>query len=146
MNFINYFAVKNTKYPYQAYQFIYMCTTGFDDFKWTARIYNILTEICRPDIWYNQHFIRPSYLKQLTKRILIDQYCQQWSNHMSQTNKGNFYKSLKSNLILENYFKLLPEVLSLYVFKLRTANHRLSIETRRWPRTPIEERTCKVYT
>ena len=67
-----------------------MCTTGLYDFILTRCIYNILTEIDIPDIWLNQHFIRPLYLKQLTKRILIDQYCQKWSNTMSQYNKGNF--------------------------------------------------------
>ena len=50
---------------------------------------------------------------------------------MSQSNKGNFYKSFKPTLILENY--------------LRTANHRLPIKTGRWPRTPIEERTCNIH-
>jgi len=33
------------------------------------------------------------YIKHLFKRIVIDQYCQKWSNYMSKANKGYFYKS-----------------------------------------------------
>jgi len=34
------------------------------------------SEIGRSDICLIQHFIRPLYIKQLTKRVLIDQNCQ----------------------------------------------------------------------
>ena len=51
--------------------------------------------------------------------------------------------SFKRNLQLENYFKILPKQDYLILFRYRTANHRLSIETGRYDRTILENRKCE---
>ena len=97
-------------------------TALFYDFKWTRCIYNIITDICRLDIWLNQHFIRPLYLKHLTKRILISQYCLN-----GQTLCHNQIKVTFTNLLDQPLFW---RITLKNIFKLRTANHKTTDRNR----------------
>lgn len=80
------------------------------------------------------------------KQILIDQYKQKWHADLQTSSKGRIYCSFKSTHGLEPYIKILPEDDVLTLFKYRTANHRLPVETGRYDRIPFNDRTCTLCT
>ena len=96
----------------------------------------------RPDIWDNQGYTDLHNIHKLVKNTLMDQFKQRWHSELSQTNKGQIYLSIKENHGLENYFQLLNKSEVITVFRFRTANHSLPVETGRYDRTPFEERVC----
>ena len=84
--------------------------------KWINKIKNILFEIGRTDLWYNQHLI----LNINSKLIYL-------------TNTNNIGMDLYST----------PAKGQIIVY-FRTSNHKLPIETGRWNNTDIGERQCTV--
>ena len=70
--------------------------------KWQNHIKNIFNQIGRPDFWIEQ--ISPSTsLSQLVKKILMDQYVQNWLARDSQSLKAITYFSFKHDFELEKY-------------------------------------------
>ena len=76
------------------------------------------------------------------KQTLIDQFKQSWHAQLTQSNKGLIYNSFKITHEFEAYFKILPRYQSLLMYKNRSANHRLIVETARWDGTAFNERIC----
>ena len=74
------------------------------------------------------------------KRILIDQYKQEWHEQLQLSNKGKIYNSFKAIHEFESYLKTLPKQEYLPLLKFRTANHRLPVETGRYDGTPLKDR------
>ncbi len=110
--------------------------------KWITHIRSIINNIGRPDLWLLQNSIQSKSLAYFTKRNLTEQFIQEWYAKRSQSIKALTYFSYKQNLELESYFLTLPRKLYLYLFKLRTANHKLPVETGRWDGTARNERVC----
>ena len=131
---------KATKLSYVIYQCQLNTANIFP--KWINYIQAILNQIGRPDIWLIQHRLQYKSLAQLTKKILIDQFVQDWHAKDTQSHKALIYFSFKHKFELEKYFITLPRKLYLQFFKLRTANHKLPIETGRWDGTEIDKRIC----
>ena len=67
---------------------------------------------------------------------------QDWYSKSSQSSRALTYFSFKQDYVLERYFILLPRKLYLQIFKIRTINHTLQIETGRWEDIEISERKC----
>ena len=124
---------------------IYQCLIHTQSFSstWISHIKSILNQIGRPDLWQLQQNIQSNSLSQLTKRILVSQFIQEWRAKESQSHKALVYFSFKQNLELEKYFTILPRKSYLLIFKLRTANHKLPVETSRWERSARNERTAR---
>lgn len=114
--------------------------------KWLTCIRSIFNEIGRPDIWNSQRNCPINLLSKFVKNILIDQYVQEWHGKAGQSSKALTYFCFKSEYILENYLVILPRKLYLKLFKLRTGNHRLPVETGRWDGLDISERKCSLCT
>ena len=130
---------KQTKISSTVYR--YMIDEQFDC-KWLAKIKSILTNIGRPDIWNNQLNINLNNIHVYVKQILIDQFKQTWHAELTQSNKGTTYLSLKHTHGLEKYLTYLNKADSTRIFKFRTANHSLPVETGRYIGINYQERVC----
>ena len=112
--------------------------------KWLACIKSIFTKIGRPDIWQSQQNCHMKSVSFLVKKILTDQYMQGWHSKSSQSSRAVTYFSFKQDYVLERYFILLPRKAYLQIFKIRTNNHKLPVETGRWEDIEISERKCSL--
>lgn len=110
--------------------------------KWLTCIQSIFAEVGRPDIWNSQQNCQMKSLSHFIRNILVDQFKQEWNSKASQSSKSMTYFSFKNELNFEKYFILLPRKLHIHIFKIRTGNHKLPIETGRWEGTEITERKC----
>ena len=70
----------------------------------------------------------------------MEQFIQEWRGKESQSLKAFTYFSFKHNIELEKYFVTVPEKMFWLLVKIRTANHKLPIETGRWDGTARHER------
>ena len=114
--------------------------------KCLACIESILNHIGRPDIWYSQRNCSINPLSKYVKNMLIDQYTQEWYGKADQSSKATTYFSFKNEYTLESYFILLSQKFYIKLFKLRTGNHKLPVETGRWDGLDISERKCTLCT
>ena len=135
---------KDHKLSYQLYNYV-LNQTNYE-FKWISKIKSILNGVGRPDLWQNQHNIIEKYIHRSVKQTLIDQFRQTWHSQIQLSNKGIIYSNFKESPDFENYLKLLPMRDCITLFKYRTANHRLPIETGRWDGTLLQERKCNLCT
>lgn len=135
---------KEMKLSYLLYQSLFHSSNVKS--KWLTGIRSIFNEIGRPDIWNSQRKCPINLLSKFVKKILIDQYIQKWHGKAGQSSKSLTYFCFKSEYILENYFVILPRKLYLKLFKLRTGNHKLPVETGRWDGLDISERKCSLCT
>ena len=133
-------AGNQSKIAYKIYQ-IMIHTTDFNS-KWIEYIKSILNGIGRSDIWINQSIYMNDDTHKIVKKILIDQYQQQWNNNLQKSTKGSNYGLFKDKIVLENYLTSLPKKDYLTLAKFRTTNHYLPIETGRWRKIHISERKC----
>jgi len=120
----------------------YMLNQPNGDYKWPNKIKDILCSVGRPDIWENQTTINLNKIHLIIKQILIDQSKQKWQSTLQQSNKGKIYSSFKTMVDFEPYLKQLDRHDSINLFKYRTANHFLPVETGRYDGTPFQDRTC----
>ena len=59
-----------------------------------------------------------------------------------QSQKGRNYNVFKTELKVETYPTELPIHLAINLFRFRTSNHKLPVETGRWQGIPQSERKC----
>ena len=64
-------------------------------------IKEILLSVGRLDLWENQFQIQQTNVHRVVKRILIDQYMQEWHEQLQLSNKGKTYNFFKGNLNLK---------------------------------------------
>lgn len=114
--------------------------------KWITNIKTILQTVGRQDLWENQNTLDLKHAHKLVKQILHDQFLQNWHSELSTSNKGRIYLSFKDSPHLETYFKCLKKNEILNLFKYRTANHSLPVETGRYESIPYEDRLCSLCT
>ena len=125
---------------------MYQCLMNSENLssKWASSIKNIFTEIGRPDIWLFQQNVQSKSLSSLTKRILVEQFKQEWRSNCTKSVKAFTYFCYKHNFEMEKYYFTVPRKVYLPLFKLRTSNHKLPVETGRWtrPKTARHQRIC----
>jgi len=127
---------------YSKIMYINLINNNSRNFKWISKIKQIFDTTGKSIVWHEQNSPSMKSLSLQVKRVLIDQYIQQWHADLNQSNKGKFYNSFKNNFEFENYLKLLPKSKYVPILKLRTANHHFPIETGRWNGTPELNRLC----
>lgn len=110
--------------------------------KWINHIKSIFIQVGRPDIWLGQQNFQLKSLSSLVKKTLVDQYIQDWFTKGSQSSKAFTYFCFKRTFELEKYFITLPSKMYILFFKMRTANHKLPVETGRWDGTERNDRKC----
>ena len=131
---------KDKKISVQIYKF--MTSQNNSEFKWIQKIKSILNTVGRNDLWVKQKNITNKNIHKQIKQTLIDQFKQSWHAQLTQSNKGLIYNSFKITHEFEAYFKILPRYQSFLLYKYRSANHRLIVETARWDGTAFNERIC----
>jgi hypothetical protein len=131
---------KEQKLSFQIYKYIINQPTI--NVKWCNKIKEILNSVGRPDLWQNQFQINQQYIHRQVKQTLIDQYKQSWHEELQISNKSRIYYSFKDNHEFEKYFFFLTKQEYNNLFKFRTANHHLPIETGRYDGTPLDDRKC----
>ena len=72
----------------------------------------------------------------------MDQYIQNWFGCSTLSSKYMMNFSFKSTFSFEKYLTVLPKKLAINIFRFRTGNHRLPIETGRWDGTDLHDRKC----
>ena len=72
------------------------------------------------------------WLKHTVKRILCDQYLQQWNSEKCNSSRGINYRMFKHDFKLENYLLKLSTKNARILCKFRTGNVKLPLETGRW--------------
>ena len=131
------------KLSYKMYSFL--LNQENTNFKWLSKIKQILDSVGLTHFWQDQFAgMMPLNLHTEVKRILIDQYKQEWQASVTSSGKGRAYHLFKREPEFEKYFKSLPQSDTLELFKFRTANHKLPIETGRWDGTTLENRKCNL--
>lgn len=131
---------KEQKFSRQIYN--YMFNLPDNNYKWLNKIKEILSSVGRYDLWQNQEEIRQRNIHKQIKEALINKFKQSWQDDLMTSNKGQIYYSFKENIELEPYLKLLTKQEYTNLFKFRTANHHLPVETGRYDGTPYNERKC----
>lgn len=131
------------KLSYLIYQCLYHSNINS---KWITCVKDILTEIGRPDVWNMQEQFHSHSLSAYVKRRLTDQYIQQWFGKAEQSSKALTYYSFKSEFSIEKYLLILPKQLRVNLYKFRTGNHKLPVETGRWDGTHVSDRKCLLCT
>ena len=61
---------------------------------------------------------------------------------LNSSSKGKNYSAFKTDMCMEKYLTHLPKNYYLSLYKFRTTNHKLPIETGRWEGVPLNERKC----
>ena len=133
---------KEQTLSFQIYK--YMLNQNNIEYKWINKIKDILNSVGRTELWINQTQITQQNIHMKIKQCLIDQHKQLWQTQLTQSNKGLIYKSFKTALEFEPYFKILSLEESLLIFKFRSSNFKLPIETGRWDGALLQERLCNL--
>jgi hypothetical protein len=133
---------KQSKISHLIYQ--HMLSYANPNFKWLNHIKEILTSAGRSDIWQNQANITHTNIHLYIKQTLIDQFKQTWHDELQNSNKGRIYSGFKLTHEFEPYLiKNHPDD-SRNIFRFRTANHSLPVETGRYDGTPFNDRLCSL--
>jgi hypothetical protein len=131
---------KEQKFSRQIYT--YMTNLPDNNYKWINKIKEILISVNRYDLFENQDEITQRNTHKIIKEALINKFKQSWHDDLLTSNKGQIYLSFKESIELEPYFKLLTKKEYTNLFKFRTANHHLPVETGRYDGTPFIDRKC----
>ncbi len=111
--------------------------------EWLNYIHKTLNECGMTDIWLNQgQTVTNSQLKSRIKLVLTDQFKQKWLADLENSQKCTLYKTYKKDLVLEKYLLFLNDYSRKMITKLRTCNHKLSIEKGRYNNFEGYKRYC----
>ena len=94
--------------------------------KWLLGLKDSLTVSGNLNLWASQQNI-PLGLGKIVKLRLIDRYKQEWSEQNFLSSKCLNYRIFKTELVPEQYFKLLPKDLVTAFCHFRCLNHKLPI-------------------
>ena len=111
-------------------------------YKWLDYIKSVFSNTGNGIIWQTQNHNKVKGINQLIKHTLVDQFQQEWSTSLMQSHKGRNYSIFKTELKFETYLTELPIHLAINLFRFRTSNHKLPVETGRWQGIPQSERKC----
>ena len=107
---------------------------------WISFIKGILDECGLCNIYLCTQ-VNVLWLKHTVKRILCDQYLQQW-NSENNSSRGINYRMFKHDFKLENYLLKLSTKNARILCKFKTGNVKLPIETGRWFNIERDDRIC----
>ena len=93
--------------------------------------------------WIGQSCFNAKWLKTAANQLLTNIFIQQWLTHIDISSDTNTYRIFKQNFQQSNYISKLHDRLCKILFKFRTRNHRLPVETGRWQGIPFDRRTCQ---
>ena len=128
------------------YKVLFANYTQTDGYKspYLSFIEKCLNDIGMSGVWASQGNVDKSsnVFKKEVKRILRDQFIQEWSSEVNTKDICYNYRLYKTIFSQENYLRCLPERLLYPILKFRTLNHKLPIQKGRWNDIPRDERLC----
>ena len=133
---------KTSKLSYNMY--LFMLKSDEINSKWISYIQTILDNTGRHDLWLHHPARITLSTCKLIKQNLLDQFLQNWNSLLMDSSKGRNYNLFKSDNKCETYLSSLTGTSLHTMFKFRTANHKLPIETGRWNNVELSERKCQL--
>ena len=112
--------------------------------KWINCIQRILDNSGRHDLWIHQPATITISISEMIKQNLVDQLLQNWNSKLDNSSKGRNYNLFKSDIKCEKYLTKVNGSLIYTMFRFRTANHKLPVETGRWNNIELSERKCQL--
>ena len=130
---INYWAklltCKQTKLDACMYRILYAkYTSGEFRSPWLQKIHSILDQCGLGYIWIEHNFTSVRWLSNTVKRILKDQWTQEWNSTINNSVKCYNYRIYKTVFQFENYITDLPFKYWRALCRFRTCNHKLPVE------------------
>ncbi|MEW8548531.1 MAG: reverse transcriptase family protein [Candidatus Thiodiazotropha sp.] len=132
---------KKSKLTYQLY--LYMLNSNYQ-FKWPNFVQLILNNCGLNYLWLQQFYNLPKNVANLVKINLKDQYIQNWHSQLQNSSKGKNYNLFKNDIGLESYITILHGSSLFNMFRFRTSNHNLPVETGRWENIILADRKCQL--
>ena len=135
---------KQDKIAYRLYKILLsMHERDFFHSKWLLSIKYCLTLSGNQNNWQLQEGV-PVGIAKLVKMKLIENYKQEWSESIFNTPKCLNYRIFKAELVLEQYFDLLPHDLATAPCHLSSLNHKLPVEYGRFWGVERDDRICEL--
>ena len=113
-------------------------------FCWIKNVKEILNNCGMSNIWETHSFPNEKWLVNAVKQKLRDIYITNWHAQLDKSDSATSYKIFKTTFGMENYLITLPVKFRKAFIRIRTNNHRLPIETGRWRRAAMKDRTCNL--
>ena len=139
---IRLIAGKISKLSYNFY--LFMLKSEHINSKWINCIQRILDNSGRHDLWIHQPVTMTISISKMIKQNLVDQFLQNWNSQLDYSSKGRNYNLFKSDIKCEKYLTTLNGSLLYTMFRFRTANHKLPVETDKWNNIELSERRCQL--
>lgn len=114
---------------------------------WIVCIHNILNNCGLSNIWTNQnqcYLFNYTWVLSSVKRVLQDQFIQEWQESLKSSNKCTTYASFKQTFALEQYLISCSRSIYRSIVSFRTSNHRLPIEIGRYNNVERHQRICQI--
>ena len=111
-------------------------------FCWIKNVKEILNNCGMSNISETHSFPNEKWLVNAVKQKLRDIYITNWHAQLDKSDSATSYKIFKTTFGMENYLVTLPVKFRKAFIRIRTNNHRLPIETGRWRRAAMKDRTC----
>lgn len=119
----------------------YVITRRSKYFQWINCIKHVLNDTGFSGVWNTQTFFNRIWLTKAIKQKLSDVFIGEWYQCVENDNN---YKLFKASFGFENYLTKLPSKSLYHLIKFRTRNHKLPIETGRWRKISLSNRTCNL--
>lgn len=109
---------------------------------WIGHVRNLLNSIGFSGFWDSQSIINGNWFPKAAKQKITDTFIHRWYTNIDITSQTNIYRIFKTDFKQSVYIGILPLDLCKKMFKFRTRNHRLPVETGRWSGIPHNNRLC----
>ena len=106
----------------------YVLNDTSNEYKWLTYIKNILFNKGNGIIWITHNHNQVKNIHTLIRHNSIDQFRQELSQQLTQSQIARNYSIFKLDLRLEPYLSNLPSSLAISLFLFRKANHKLPVE------------------
>ena len=106
---------------------------------WAGQVKTLLDMYVLFHIWLTQHVINLENFHIVLKQRVIDEFIQNWHEHIDNSESLILYKHLKEHFLPEFYINVLPLKLRTVITKIRISAHQLRLETGRYVRTHIKK-------
>ena len=110
---------------------------------WLKYVKNTLDNCGLTNVWLSQSLPSCKQLALKSRKVLEDQYHQEWESNIQNSPKCILYKCFKSDLKFESYQIELPAGYKRIFTKFRTSNHKLPVEKGRFFKLPRSMRICE---
>ena len=111
--------------------------------KWLSTVENCLNVTGFSNVWQVQENV-PLNIAKSVKLKLFDNFKHEWLELVFNSSKCLNYRIFKTELVLEQYFNLLPYDLASALCHFRTLNHKLPVEHGRFWGVERDDRICEL--